>query len=388
MILLVRSYRIAVKSTWLPMLTLFVVALAACGEAADTAAVAAPSEEPTATAAMAQDVIGTVVPTMAPTIEPEPIEVATATSVPANVREDHGVNPLRDITMQGLTYAMEGDYDKAIAEFTKVIQSTPQNWAAYLFRGQLHAANGDYAKAISDHNRAIILNPELSEAYSSRGVIHSEADDQDSALADFDKAIELDSENAQAYFGRGAILVFTDEFERGIGDLDKAIELNPHQPSAFRIRGIAHVTHSEDYERAISDFDKAIALNSEDSEAYQARGFAWFLSEEYDKAITDFNRASALDPEINKLLDYRKLSEVLRDGSLVGWSCALHSEWLKVDKGDTIAEIYDVEETHRSPERIECIGRAELQGGGHAPITFQMESNGDNSYELTESLAN
>lgn len=365
------GFRVAVKTTWLPMIILLVITLAGCDTAADTAATALHANEPTATV-----------------LVPEPVEVESPASVPARVGEDRGINPRRDITIQGLTYAMEGEYDKAIAEFTKVIQSNPQSSAAYLLRGRLHAEKGDHAKAISDHNRAIRLNPESSGAYSSRGLIYSGMEDRESALADFDKAIELNAENAEAYFGRGAILVLTDEYERGIGDLDRAIELNPSQAAPFRLRGIAFATHKGDYERAISDFDSAIALNSENAESYQARGLAWFLSKEYDKAIADFDRATALDPAIGESLDYRKFSEVLREGSLEGWSCVQQSEWLKYDIGDTIVEIHDIKETYRSRERLECIGRAEFQGGGDAAITFQMKSNGDSSYELSDSLAN
>ena len=231
----------------------------------------------------------------------------------------------------------------------------------------------------------------MTHSYTTSGdltLIHSIDEEYDSAVADFDKAIELGSEDWEAYIGRGAILVLTDEYERGIEDLDKAIELNPNRAYAYRLRGIAYLTHKEDFESAIADFDKAIALGPDDAEAYQARGLAWFLEEEYDKAITDFDRAIALDPDRDKPRSFRSLSEVLQTGSLSGWDCTQHSEWVKEDEKGTIVEIYDIEETHRSPERLECIGRARLHSGVDAAVIFQIDSNGDNSYELTESLAN
>ena len=348
MIFLLKGGKVARKSLWLLVLVVAIVGLAGCGKATDTA----------------------------------------ATSVPAKDADDRGVNPLRDIFDQGFTYAMEGDYDKAIAEITKIIQSNPENGTAYLLRGHLHASNKDFAKAISDYNRAIRLTPENAEAYVSRGLIHSRHQDYDSAVADFDKAIELGSEDWEVYIGRSAILVLTDEFERSIEDLDKAIELNPNLAYAYRLRGIAYSTHSEDYDRAIADFDKAIALSPDDATAYQARGMTWFLAEEYDKAIADFDSAIALDPDIAEARSFRRLSEVLRTGSLSGWDCVQHSEWVKEDEKGTIVEIYDIEEIYRSPERLECIGRAKLQNGVDAAVIFQIDSNGDNSYELTESLAN
>ena len=336
------------KTMWLLVLVLGIVAFAGCERAIDTA----------------------------------------ASNMPAKDTADRGVNPLRDITVQGFSYAIEGDYEKAIAEFTRIIQSNPENWAAYLARGHLHASNKDFDRAISDYNRAIRLNPENSAAYVARGLMHSINEDYESAVADFDKAIELGSQDWEAYTGRGAILVLTDEYERGIGDLDKAIELSPNQAYAYRLRGIAYSTHKADYDSAIADFNKNIALSPEDAAAYQDRGVSWFLKKDYDKAIADFNRATALDPESTKSQIYRSLSEVLRAGSLSGWNCARQAEWVSESERDAIVEIHAIKETYHSPVRLECLGRAKLRNGKSATVIFRIDDNGDNSYELTETLAN
>ena len=111
MIFLVEGCKVAMKALWLLVLVVGIAALAGCEKATDTAATSIPAKD-TAT---------------------------TATIVPAKDTDDRGVNPLRDIFDQGFTYAMEGDYDKAIAEITKIIQSNPENGAAYLVRGHLHA---------------------------------------------------------------------------------------------------------------------------------------------------------------------------------------------------------------------------------------------------------
>lgn len=88
------------KPTWFPMIILVAFALVSCGNATGTYSTAAPANEPAATAAFKRGVTATAVPTKAPTIEPEPVEVATSTSVPVRVREDRGINPRRDITIQ------------------------------------------------------------------------------------------------------------------------------------------------------------------------------------------------------------------------------------------------------------------------------------------------
>src|SRR4030066_195218 len=61
------------------------------------------------------------------------------------------------------------DYDGAIAEFTKAIESNPKSEGAYWGRGSAYHIKGDYDRAIQDYNKAIELNPKSALAYSNRG---------------------------------------------------------------------------------------------------------------------------------------------------------------------------------------------------------------------------
>src|SRR4030066_90725 len=61
------------------------------------------------------------------------------------------------------------DYDGAIAEFTKAIESNPKSEGAYWGRGTAYHIKGDDDRAIQDYNKAIELNPKSALAYSNRG---------------------------------------------------------------------------------------------------------------------------------------------------------------------------------------------------------------------------
>jgi len=51
----------------------------------------------------------------------------------------------------------KGDYDRAIADFSKVIASNPSDAKAYSNRGIAYASKGDYDRAIADFSKAIAL---------------------------------------------------------------------------------------------------------------------------------------------------------------------------------------------------------------------------------------
>lgn len=81
--------------------------------------------------------------------------------------------------------------NKAIADFTKVIEFTPEHAGAYFERGQCYAAIGDYVRAITDFTKAIELGKEDWPAYFNRASAYKELGDKNKALADYRKALAL-----------------------------------------------------------------------------------------------------------------------------------------------------------------------------------------------------
>ena len=146
--------------------------------------------------------------------------------------DDYTTNPAEAIYLRGLSYTVDEEYDKAIVEFTKIIQSNPQNSYAYRTRGQVHFLNEDYDKAISDYNRAVRLSPESVEAYLMRGIAFGSRGDYDRGIADFSKVIELKPDIALAYYLRGVAYADSGDYDSAIGDFERALELEPEHAQA------------------------------------------------------------------------------------------------------------------------------------------------------------
>ena len=69
---------------------------------------------------------------------------------------------------QGNLLQDRGDFDGAIAAYTKGIGRNPQNAQLYSSRGRAYLRKSELDKAIVDSNRAIQLNPMLAE-----GALHA-----------------------------------------------------------------------------------------------------------------------------------------------------------------------------------------------------------------------
>jgi tetratricopeptide (TPR) repeat protein len=131
-----------------------------------------------------------------------------------------GPDPARDEQVDGATADIVGDYDAAIAHFTKAI------------------ALGHGAK-------------ELSQSYNARCIAYRHKGAYDEAIADCNRAIEIDPNYALAYADRGEAFLAKGLSIAALADLNKALDLNPKHD-------IAMVTRGEVYE-ALGDRDKAIA---------------------------------------------------------------------------------------------------------------------------------
>ena len=73
---------------------------------------------------------------------------------------------------RGNAWCTKGDYDRAIANYSKAIELDERFAVAYGNRGSAYLGKSHYDRAISDYNKAIEINPKLAEAYYNRGLAY------------------------------------------------------------------------------------------------------------------------------------------------------------------------------------------------------------------------
>jgi TonB family protein len=129
-------------------------------------------------------------------------------------------------------------YEKASHDIHKLIQLDPEPWfywfrrgAAYDERGKAYFDKGDYARAIADFSTLIQLDPNHAEAYLNRGSAYGQKDDLDRAIADFDRAIQLNPRLKTAHYNRGLAYKLKGDEDRARADFDKEEQLFPSATS-------------------------------------------------------------------------------------------------------------------------------------------------------------
>jgi len=134
---------------------------------------------------------------------------------------------------RGNVLADEGQYDKAISEYTKALKIKPTYFGVYYNRGYTYVIKGKYDDAIRDFNKALELNPKYAKAYHIRGIAYASKGQYSEAITDYTKALEISPQDAVAYCNRGIAYYFRKEYEKSWKDIKKAQDLGYKIPSKF-----------------------------------------------------------------------------------------------------------------------------------------------------------
>lgn len=195
--------------------------------------------------------------------------------------------------VEGLGAWFKNDFDLALADLNQAIQLDPKFLAAYCNRSFLYESRGDFARAIADCNHAIELDPNFTAAYCNRGDSYRQKGEYDRAIADFSQAIQLEPDRANIYFDRGLAYFNKGENDKAIADFGQAIHPDPKIANASR--GIDVNGQSRGDSDPVNHQYAWIDPNPENSNYY--RGLAYFEKGDNDKAIADFTQAIQLDPK-------------------------------------------------------------------------------------------
>jgi tetratricopeptide (TPR) repeat protein len=209
------------------------------------------------------------------------------------------LDPTRAIVFadRGIANLAKGNHDRAIADFDEAVRLKPELKPAALFgRGTAYEAKGDHDRAIAEYSEGIRLQPRLALSYTGRGFSYENKGDHDRAVADYSEAIRLDPRNVLAHNNRGSIYFDKGDYDRAIADLNEAIRLNPNLAIACKHRADIYLI-TGDLPRAMADFNEAIRIDPQYVAALTGRGLTYEKMARISEARADFNSALAIAPK-------------------------------------------------------------------------------------------
>lgn len=197
---------------------------------------------------------------------------------------------------RGNAHVRNGDYEKAVADFTEALQRSPDNVSLLLARSRAYGRLDRLEEALADLDKAVEQAADDANIRRQRGEIHNRLGQTDEALADFDEGVRLDAEDPLLRFHRGNLLSDRGELDRAIADYTVAIREDDEASGAYTNRGNAHARLGE-HELALADYAKALELDPEDALAFANRATVYMRQDRLDDALADYTEVLRLTPE-------------------------------------------------------------------------------------------
>ncbi len=134
---------------------------------------------------------------------------------------------------RGVALARQGEYQAAIAEFTRAIRRDPTYADAFYNRAMVCLAIGNLGAAASDFGKVVEIRPDFVEGYIRRARLQAAMNERSQAISDLTRAIEIDPRCVKAYFHRSLARYTNGEYNEAWNDVRKIQDLGSQVPSGF-----------------------------------------------------------------------------------------------------------------------------------------------------------
>jgi tetratricopeptide (TPR) repeat protein len=169
---------------------------------------------------------------------------------------------------RGVSLALHGRFDAALADFTQVISVQANHANAWFNRAEVRLRLGRLAEAQADYTQALQLNAGDLDSLLGRGEAECRLQDYRAALADYEAVLRVQPEHAQAISGRGEVRARQRNWKGAADDFRQAIKLDPHLAAAYRGAAWLMATCPDESLRdaalAVESARKAIELAGDD----------------------------------------------------------------------------------------------------------------------------
>lgn len=184
------------------------------------------------------------------------------------------------------------------------------NSLPYWNRGQYYRSQGDFDRALKDYTQAVAINPQNSELYNSRGktyfdmALSGKFNNQQrelvqKAIKDYTDALAIPTiklkSKAEVLINRGAANGFLQNFEQSIQDITEGLAINPDNANGYFNRSIAYYTMGQ-HDKALADYDAYLKYNPYSAEVWYESGMILRSKGQNQAAIERLTRAIQLKP--------------------------------------------------------------------------------------------
>lgn len=217
--------------------------------------------------------------------------------------------------LRGLSSFQLARYDRALADFEKVLAAQPGNPGILSTIGRTYEQLNRVSEAISVYEQLIELDPQNIGAKVELGDLYRSTGDYDRALSCFLELVALDSTNYYYLKQAGRIYQQLDSINLAIAYDSRAHVQNPRD--LILVSYLANLyLKKKDLAGGLRSVNEGLSVDSTYIELRKLRGYLQYLSGDYQAAIDDFlfiDRQDTASVYVNKYLGLSCYKKDTRD---------------------------------------------------------------------------
>lgn len=158
--------------------------------------------------------------------------------------------------LEAEAFESQGDWDKATAEYRKILDQNPQQHGIHYRMGRVYLAKTppDAESAKKEFEEELKVDPNNAAAEFLLGETARQAGQWDEAIAHFSQALKLDQGFQEAYLALGMSLNSAAKFPEAIAPLQSYVKLQPDDPAGHYQMATAYARtgHRQEAEREMA----------------------------------------------------------------------------------------------------------------------------------------
>ena len=197
---------------------------------------------------------------------------------------------------KGVQLMDEGQYDKAINAFDRVLEIDPTVYTAWHNKGVILSREGSYNESLVCFNKAIELNSHDKTTWFNKGKSLDKLGREEDALEAYDRALDLDSYFYDALYDKGRILLELGRYNEAYEAYEKASKIKPKDKSVLAYKGVV-LANLGRYNESIKALNTALEIDPHYDRAWCNKGIILTESGNIPDAINTFNTALEINPK-------------------------------------------------------------------------------------------
>ena len=203
------------------------------------------------------------------------------------------------------------NYDSAYMNYEVLEHINTKDAGVYANLGNIWAIRGNIDKSLQEYTKSLKLDSNSFDTYLNRAITYCKMGQNEMAIKDFDHAFRLDSTNQALFVNRAfTLLNGVHDFKGAVADYNRLIAIDPTKYEYFKNRGVALLNMGKTKE-AIDDFGKTLNLSPKEAETMYYMSLAYKDAKSYPEAITYGEKAQQTGYKIpaTYLQDLQKLQK-------------------------------------------------------------------------------